>query len=58
MGDLTELFEAVRSGDQRALGEVFAITYDEVRSLARQSAAQGESRNDHCEGNEGGSSFG
>jgi RNA polymerase sigma factor (TIGR02999 family) len=36
MGDLTQLFEAVRSGDQRALGEVFAITYDELRGLARQ----------------------
>lgn len=36
MGDLTQLFEAVRSGDQRALGEVFSITYDELRGLARQ----------------------
>ena len=26
----------MRGGDQRALGEVFAITYDELRSLARQ----------------------
>ncbi|GAC1463982.1 MAG: hypothetical protein PVSMB1_14170 [Gemmatimonadaceae bacterium] len=36
MGDLTQLLDAVRSGDQRALGEVVAITYDELRGLARQ----------------------
>ena len=36
MGDLTQLLESVRSGDQRALGQVFAITYEELRSLARQ----------------------
>jgi RNA polymerase sigma factor (TIGR02999 family) len=36
MGDLTQLLEAVRGGDQTALGEVVAITYDELRSLARQ----------------------
>ncbi len=36
MGDLTQLLDAVRSGDQRALGEVFAITYEELRGLARQ----------------------
>lgn len=36
MGDLTQLLQAMRGGDQRALGEVFAITYDELRDLARQ----------------------
>ena len=36
MGDLTQLLEAVRGGDQTALGEVVAITYDELRGLARQ----------------------
>ena len=41
IGDLTQLFEAVRSSDQRALGEVFAITYDELRSLARQRLRHG-----------------
>ncbi len=36
MGDLTTLLQAVRTGDQEALGRVFAITYDELRELARQ----------------------
>jgi len=36
MGDLTQLLAAVRGGNQSALGEVFEITYQELRSLARQ----------------------
>ena len=36
MGDLTNLLQAVRAGDQGALGETFAITYDQLRDLARQ----------------------
>src|SRR5690348_3276302 len=36
MGDLTNLLQAVRAGDQQALGRVFAITYDELRELAHQ----------------------
>ena len=36
MGDVTQLLEAMRGGDQHALGEVFAITYEELRGLARQ----------------------
>lgn len=36
MGDLTQLLQAVRGGDQRALGDVFAITYEELRDLARK----------------------
>jgi RNA polymerase sigma factor (TIGR02999 family) len=35
-GDLTQLFEAIRRGDQQALGDVFAITYEELRDLARR----------------------
>lgn len=34
--DLTQLLDAMRAGDQRALGEMFAIMYDELRSLARR----------------------
>lgn len=36
MGDLTNLLQALRSGDERALGEAFAITYEELRDLAHQ----------------------
>ena len=34
MGDITDLLRAARGGDQSALGEAFAITYNELRSLA------------------------
>ena len=34
MGDVTDLLQAARAGDQRALGEAFAITYNELRDLA------------------------
>ncbi len=34
MGDITDLLQAARGGDQRALGEAFAITYNELRDLA------------------------
>jgi RNA polymerase sigma factor (TIGR02999 family) len=36
MGDLTQLFAAVRGGDRQALDQVFEITYHELRTLARQ----------------------
>ncbi len=41
MGDLTQLLEALRNGDRSALGQVFAITYEELRDLARQRLRKG-----------------
>ncbi len=36
MEDHTRLLEAVRAGDQQALGEIFAILYEDLRGLARR----------------------
>lgn len=45
MGEITELLEAARSGDSRALDSVFAEVYPTLRSLAasRLRSATGES---------------
>jgi len=43
MGDITDLLQAARGGDQRALGEAFTITYNELRDLARSRLRKSQS---------------
>ncbi len=36
MGELTQLLQAIRAGEQDALGRLFALTYDQLRDIAHQ----------------------